>query len=578
MEIDDIITSLSAPALIKDPIMRTGTFFHLPTGGYEMYTGGFSVVFPCLAEGKKWAFRCWYINNLGDVKDRYMRFSVDMRKSKLPYFCDFAFEDIGICVNGQLFPTTRMKWIEGQTIKDFMVQHKNEKVVLMNLANKFYKMCKDLHRFHFAHGDLQHGNILVGNDGNLYLVDYDSFYTPSLNGAKDIIHGIPDYQHPHRVDNAVENETLDYFSELIIYTSILGVAENPLLAEEYKIKDSERMLFSKDDFYDIQESKIFKDLMSLGGIFLVLLRILVKYLSYDSINYLQPFEDLLERNNNSLNKGTVNKRVIVNRAIEANGLHWFLISIDLQPTCTIFKWRVYSDDDWSYICNSGTEYITDINADKNYTILCGVGIGNSNNPTFLRKAGKVIEFSEYFPPLPQSTCIIDYHMGDNNTIYDIDLTHIISTSLVPGFANYPLQKGLSVKDIEELAKQQDTEAQVIIANMYYTGNILPKDYAMAVKWYRLAAEQGVSDAEYMLGNCYYYGDGVSQDYTQAVEWFRTAASHGNVEAESDLGNCYVNGYGVRQDYDIAKQWYRRAMSHGSETARENLQTLLNAIN
>lgn len=293
MEIEDIETSLSVPALIKDPIIKAATFFPLPTGGYEKFSGGYSVVFPCISNGQKWAFRCWYINDLGNVKDRYMKFAVDMRDSNLPYFCDFSYEDIGICVNGRLYPTTRMKWVEGQTIKEYMVQHKNEKDVLKGLAEKFYKMSLDMHKYHFAHGDLQHGNILVGNDENLYLVDYDSFYTPSLKGAPDIIQGVPDYQHPNRKDNLIENEKLDYFSELIIYTCILALAERPSFAEEYKLLDAERLFFSKEDYRNIKTSKIYNELISLGGVFPVLLKILVDYLSKDNINDLEPFEDLL---------------------------------------------------------------------------------------------------------------------------------------------------------------------------------------------------------------------------------------------------------------------------------------------
>lgn len=579
MEIADIETSLSVPALIKDPIIKNATFFHLPTGGYEKFSGGFSVVFPCISNGQKWAFRCWYINGLDNIKSRYMNFSVDMHKSHLPYFCDFSYEDIGICVNGEFYPATRMKWIEGQTIKDYIVQHRYERNVLKNLAEKFYKMCEDMHKFHFAHGDLQHGNILVGNDGNLYLVDYDSFYTPSLSGVKDIIYGIPDYQHPHRVDNSFENEKLDYFSELIIYTSILAVAENPLLADEYKLKDSEKLLFSKEDYRDIQESKIYNKLMSLGGIFPALLAILNGYLLKYSINNLEPFEDLLAQNYKKIySYKTKNRVIIVNRTIISDGLHWLLMSIEVQPTCTIFRWRVYSEEKWSYIYSDGTEYFTDKSREKKYRVFQSNGIGSSpNNPTFLRYARSTVEFFEYFPSLPSSVHTIDYYMSEENVMRNIDLTHNINSRLNQDFSNYPLQEGLSLNQIEEMAKREDVDAQLLLADMFYTGNVLPKDYSMAAKWYQRATRQANSTAEYMLGNCYYYGHGVSQSYSKAMSWYYKAAEHGNADAENDLGICYVNGDGVSQNFNEAKRWYKRAISHGSETARNNLHILMEAV-
>lgn len=118
IEIPDILTSISTPQLIKDDIIKQAKFIELGRGqGVERYAGGFSVVFPCIAaDGKKWAFRCWF-NSLENLKERYEKFSNDIKKSKLPYFCDFTYVDPGICVNGQDYPTTRMNWIDGVTIK-----------------------------------------------------------------------------------------------------------------------------------------------------------------------------------------------------------------------------------------------------------------------------------------------------------------------------------------------------------------------------------------------------------------------------------------------------------------------------
>lgn len=178
-----------------------------------------------------------------------------------------------------------------------MTQNKEDKQTLKKLAKDFSNMCEQMHKHHFAHGDLQHGNIMVGKDGKLYLVDYDSMYTPSLQGAFDDIKGKDEYQRPKRKDNKFAHEKLDYFSELIIYISILGVAENPDFVEEYQLKDAERMLFSKNDFQNITQSKIYQELQALKGEFLILLRILVDYLSKSDIQDLIPFEPILRKYN-----------------------------------------------------------------------------------------------------------------------------------------------------------------------------------------------------------------------------------------------------------------------------------------
>lgn len=571
----DIITSVNN-GLILDDFVRQGTFLRNGRGRLVQYTGGFTDVFPVNVHGEKWAFRCWYAN-LGSTKQRFIKISTALSRVHLPYFCEFKYIENGIIINGQKYPTTRMRWIEGDNIKKFLCKHSLEKTRLVNLADRFMRMSQELHAHHIAHGDLQHGNIIVGNDDHIYLIDYDSVFVPTLNGQADIIHGLKGYQHPKRKSNKLANEKLDYFSELIIYTSILGIAIEPNLVKKYNVEDSEQLLFSCDDFLNITNSEIYKDLASLGGVFSILLKILVNYLSKNDINDLEPFEDLLVQNYKKISNNTGNRFINVNRPITSKGLHWLLISIDMQPSRTIFKWRIYSEEEWSYIYSNGTEYFTDRSSGKKYRVFKTNGIGSTaNNPTFLREAKCAVEFFEYFPPLPSSINAIDYHMSDDNVIHNIDLTHSINMELNTALVNHPLQKGLSLNEIEEMARKGDVDSQLLIADMYYTGNILPNDYSMAAKWYKLATKPANSTAEYMLGNCYYYGHGVTQSYSQAVAWYYKAADHGNVEAENDLGSCYVNGDGVNQDFNKAISWYKRAISHGSEIAKKNLQLLMEA--
>ena len=79
-----------------------------------------------------------------------------------------------------------------------------------------------------AHGDLQHGNVLlvpVPETGrlSLQLVDYDGMFVPALAGFKTGEVGHPAYQHPQRLREAIYNAQIDRFSHLAIYTAIQGV-------------------------------------------------------------------------------------------------------------------------------------------------------------------------------------------------------------------------------------------------------------------------------------------------------------------------------------------------------------------
>lgn len=279
--------------LVLDNHAKNGIFERDARGRLIAYAGGFSIVFPyTTANGEKWAFRCWH-SDIKNSKKRYETISDAIKKAKLSFLCEFQYIDKGINVEGNIYPTTRMRWIDGITIKDYIYQNRNSKDLLIALADNFLKMTRALHAQSLAHGDLQHGNILVDKNHQLYLVDYDSFYCPQLKGEADTVTGLADYQHPARISNKSVSEKLDYFSELIIYLSILAIAEAPSLADKYKVADADRLLFSKEDFVDIKNAPIYKDIYSLGNDFPRILAVLEDFLSHSSIDDLAPFESCL---------------------------------------------------------------------------------------------------------------------------------------------------------------------------------------------------------------------------------------------------------------------------------------------
>ena len=301
--------------LVLDNHAKIGTFERDARGRLIAYAGGFSVVFPyIIANGEKWAFRCWH-SDIKNSRKRYETISDAIKKAKLSFLCEFQYIDNGINVEGKIYPTTRMRWIDGITIKDYIYQNRNTKDRLIALAENFLKMTQALHSQSLAHGDLQHGNILVDKNHQLYLVDYDSFYCPQLKGETDTVTGLADYQHPARISNTSVSEKIDYFSELIIYLSILAIAEAPYLADKYKIADADRLLFAKEDFEDLKNAPIYKDIFNLGNDFQDMLAVLEEYLDHRSIDDLVPFESCLLRRKVSFTAST-SKAVRNSQSIE----------------------------------------------------------------------------------------------------------------------------------------------------------------------------------------------------------------------------------------------------------------------
>ncbi len=54
--------------------------------------------------------------------------------------------------------------------------------------------------------------------------------------------------------------------------------------------------------------------------------------------------------------------------------------------------------------------------------------------------------------------------------------------------------------------------------------------------------------QFKLAQRYFKGEGLSKDYAQAVKWLRKAAEQGFAIAQTDLGAMYANGQGVSKDY------------------------------
>ena len=296
LDIQDIISSVSVPALIKDDFIRRGSFAKLENGDFQAYVGGFTIVFPVLVDGEKWAFRCWH-NTVEDSNNRYKHIGRYLCECHIPHFCSFTYTEEGIVVSGMRWPTTRMRWAEGLTLKEYICKNYNNSIKVRGLADSFLELCSLLHNNHIAHGDLQHGNIIVAENGSLALVDYDSLYVPTMgNMFPDIITGLIDYQHPSRKRNKLSSEKLDYFSELVIYLSLLAISEKPSLVDKYQVRDTEALLFKASDYNDLPSSKVYIDLWGLSNRVRLHLLMLESYLKEDDINSLFPFTSDSARN------------------------------------------------------------------------------------------------------------------------------------------------------------------------------------------------------------------------------------------------------------------------------------------
>ena len=95
-----------------------------------------------------------------------------------------------------------------------------------------------------------------------------------------------------------------------------------------------------------------------------------------------------------------------------------------------------------------------------------------------------------------------------------------------------------------------------------------KDYAAALRQFRIAADGGHASAQSFLGWLYQNAQGVAQDYAEAMRWYRKAADQGVAFAQWNVGMLYVNGWGVPSDKSQARPWMRKAADGGYDLAKK----------
>jgi hypothetical protein len=152
-----------------------------------------------------------------------------------------------------------MHWIEGPTLDLYIDEMIDRKDVLLHLSQEWLKLVSALRQSGVAHGDLQHGNIIVEH-GALRLVDHDGMFVPEMTAWSSSEVGHQHYQHPLR-DPQHFDADLDNFSSIVIYLTFISLMERPSLWKEHH---DENLLFTKSDFLNPSASQLFAKIKEIG--------------------------------------------------------------------------------------------------------------------------------------------------------------------------------------------------------------------------------------------------------------------------------------------------------------------------
>jgi len=225
-------------------------------------SGRYGCVFKVEHGNKFYAAKC-YILQTTDMEKRYEQISRYLNKVNLPFFVEFAYIPKGILVQGESYPILKMDWVEGKRLDKFITDNVHDANLLKGVAETIIDCIIELQRNQIAHGDLHHENLkVIPNDKDnmvrLLLIDYDGIYVPKFSGENSPELGHPNYQHPRRAEKHYDLR-LDNFPCLVVYLSLLGIAENPQLWEKYH--DDECMILTQEDFKNPQKSKAIQELL-----------------------------------------------------------------------------------------------------------------------------------------------------------------------------------------------------------------------------------------------------------------------------------------------------------------------------
>ena len=175
-------------------------------------------------------------------------------------------------------------------------------------------------------------------------------------------------------------------------------------------------------------------------------------------------------------------------------------------------------------------------------------------------------------------------------------------------------KEQEIKSFLQLAEQGDIDAQKSLADFYFDGDEVEKDYVQAVKWLEIL----VTDKEWdwwdiqigwKLVNCYSEGGyGLEPNYSKAekwskkivetnnrgrywdrlrdfyfkgtkefepnpikgFEWLKKWAEQSYARAQNELAECYFEGIGVEKNTDNAIEWLEKSAEQGYAKAQNRL--------
>lgn len=224
------------------------------------FCGAWAVVFkvkfldPELYGDKEYALKCYLKKgNNPEVNARFLA-GIDSK-----YVVGFEYLDNELYVYDQnggasYFPVCVMEWVGGETLAhaikrfcrpinrrgDFDAGYMS---ALRRLSAKFDVFALWLLGQPFAHADLKSDNILIDEDLNIRVIDYDNIYIPEAEACSKMVFS-PEFAHPSRTAES-RGLWLDDYPLTLISLSLHVLIDSPELYS--KLHDGENIIFTPSE-------------------------------------------------------------------------------------------------------------------------------------------------------------------------------------------------------------------------------------------------------------------------------------------------------------------------------------------
>lgn len=121
--------------------------------------------------------------------------------------------------------------------------------------------------------------------------------------------------------------------------------------------------------------------------------------------------------------------------------------------------------------------------------------------------------------------------------------------------------GKAIKALKPLAELGDSMPQYLLGQMFAFGWGVEQDDKQAMYWFRRAGMWRSGQGDKAAEAAYYVGEENAErkNYAEAVKWYRVAAEGGSRQASLVLSKAYEEGsLGLQRDSEQARSWKEKA--------------------